>query len=206
MAGYLLSRAVPSALRLMPLPIRRSMRGTSTLFASCPIAASGGDAPICLISEITSTGFGSGFRTSKVEGGDLLVASRVTDPLFIPQIAACVRFWTRILRRIALTWTFTVASAMAIFRAMHLLESPSIRQRRIDFSRVESCGASVYSVPTRIGWSFSSRGAAWPRRLPSGSRTNDKNAGGRNNDSNSLQFHDIVEYTTVYYVMDNTFD
>ena len=28
--GYLRSRAVPSALRLMPLRIRRSMRGTST--------------------------------------------------------------------------------------------------------------------------------------------------------------------------------
>src|SRR6266404_9052833 len=75
----------------MPLPIRRSMRGTSTLFASCPIAPSGTDVPICLISEITSTGFGSRLLTSKVEGGELLFASRGTDPLFIPQIAACVR-------------------------------------------------------------------------------------------------------------------
>src|SRR6185295_10524749 len=75
-------------------------------------------------------GFGSRLLTSEVESGKLLFASRVSDPLFIPQIAACVRFWTRILRRIALTWTFTVASAMSIFRAMHLLESPSIRQRR----------------------------------------------------------------------------
>src|SRR5258706_9886072 len=116
------------------------------------MAASGGDAPICLISEITSTGFGSGLRTSKVEGRELLFASRVTDPLFIPQIAACVRFWTRILRRIALTWTFTVASAISIFRAIHLLESPSIRQRRIDFSRVESGGASVRSVLLGVSW------------------------------------------------------
>src|SRR6266852_6705627 len=118
------------------------MRGTSTQFASCPIAPGGTDVPICLISEITSTGFGSGLRTSKVEGGELLFASRITDPLFIPQIAAWVRFWTRILRTIALTWTFTVASAILIFRAIHLLESPLIRQRRTDSSRVESCGVS----------------------------------------------------------------
>src|SRR6266550_1191220 len=117
-------------------------------------------------------GFGSRLLTSKVEGGELLFASRAADQLFIPQIAACVRFWTRILRRIALTWTFTVASAISIFRAIHLLESPSIKQRRIDFSRVESCGANVFSAVMRIAWLFSSRGAAWPRGSPSGSRAN----------------------------------
>src|SRR5437868_5382427 len=140
------------------------MRDPLTQFASCPIAPGGTDVPICLISEIISTGFGSRLLTSEVEGGELLFASRVSDPLFIPQIAACVRLWTRILRRIALTWTFTVASAISIFRAMHLLESPSIRQRRIEFSRVESCGASVLSVLIRIAWLFSLRGAARPRR------------------------------------------
>src|SRR5258707_5778392 len=154
----------------------------------------GSDASICLISEITATGFGSGLLTSEVAGGELLFTVRVTDPLFIPQIAACVRFWTRILRRIALTWTFTVASAMAIFRAMHLLESPSMRQHRINFSRVESCGASVFSVPTRIAWSFSSRGAAWPRRLASGSGTNDRNAGGGNGLPHNNKSHGFVEY------------
>ena len=69
----------------------------------------------------------------------------------MPQIAACVRFWTRILRRIALTWTFTVASAISILRAMLLLELPSMMQRRINFSRGESRGAIASSVATRIG-------------------------------------------------------
>ena len=72
----------------------------------------------------------------------MLSASHGSDRLLIPQIAACVLFWTRILRRIALIWTFTVASAISIFRAMHLLEAPSIRQRKIDLSRGESCWTS----------------------------------------------------------------
>src|SRR5258707_6614226 len=105
---------------------------------------------ICLISDITATGFGSGLLTLEVAGRELLFTVRVSDPLLAPQIAACVRFWTRILRRIALTCTFTGASALSIFRAMHLLEWPSIRQRRIDFSRMESCGASVFSAVIRI--------------------------------------------------------
>ena len=42
---------------------------------------------------------------------------------------------------------------------LQLHQPPSIRQRRINFSRVVSCGASVLSVPTRIARSFSSRGA-----------------------------------------------
>jgi hypothetical protein len=45
---------------------------------------------------------GSRLLTSEVEGGELSFAGRFSSPLFIPQIAACVRFWTRILRRIAL--------------------------------------------------------------------------------------------------------
>ena len=80
---------------------------------------------------------------SRPEGGTLVLCAIASVPWFIAQIAACVRFWTRILRKIALTWTFTVASAISIFRAMLLLESPSTRQRRIDFSRGESCGAIV---------------------------------------------------------------
>src|SRR6185312_3162357 len=118
-------------------------------------------------------GFGSRLLASEIEGGELLFAA-----LFIPQIAACVRFWTRILRRIALTWTFTVASAMSIFFAMHLLVLPSIRQRRIDFSRGESCGA-MSSVVTRISSPFSSLRAASSRWLPSDSRMNDRNAAAR---------------------------
>src|SRR5882724_5308945 len=112
--------------------------------------------------EVASTGLGSRLHISEVYGGEPLFAGRVNDPWFTPQIAACVRLWTRILRRIALTWTFTVASAISIFRAMHLLESPSIRQRRIDFSRGESCGANASSVVTRIAWLSSSPGAASP--------------------------------------------
>ena len=72
------------------------------------------------------------------DSGQLPFSRCVCDPWLIPQIAACVRFWTPILRRIALTWTLTVASAMSILRAMHLLESPSMMQRRINFSRGES--------------------------------------------------------------------
>src|SRR5882724_10710016 len=134
---------------------------------------------ICLISDITATGFGGGLLTLEVAGGELLFTLRVSDPLLAPQIAACVRFWTRILRRIALTCTFTVASAMSIFRAMHLLESPVIRQRRIDFSRDESCGVSASSAVTRITLSFSSPGAASQRGSLSGSINNDSNARGK---------------------------
>src|SRR5205085_4639367 len=47
-----------------------------------------------------------------------------TDPLLFAHIAASVRLWTRMFRKIALTWTFTVASANAILRAIVLLESP----------------------------------------------------------------------------------
>src|SRR5262245_31200184 len=56
----------------------------------------------------------------------LLPIAVIDEPLLMAQIAACVRFWTRILRRIALTWTFTVASAISILRAIDLLDSPAI--------------------------------------------------------------------------------
>src|SRR5206468_5063570 len=62
---------------------------------------------------------------------------QTTDELLIAQIAAWVRFWTPTFRRIALTWTFTVASAMLILRAMPLLELPSTMQRRMHFSRAD---------------------------------------------------------------------
>src|SRR6266436_5881493 len=154
------------------------MRDASTRFAFW-IKPSGSDASICLISDITATGFGGGLLTLEVAGGELLFTLRVSDPLLAPQIAACVRFWTRILRRIALTCTFTVASAMSIFRAMHLLESPLIRQRRTDSSRKESCGASASSVVTRIALLLSSPGTASQRCSLSGSRTNDRYASGK---------------------------
>src|SRR5579885_2250765 len=77
--------------------------------------------------------------------------------LLTAQIAACVRLLTRILRRIALTWTFTVASAILILRAVLLLGQPSAIQRRRHFPRADSRG--VVSVP-------STRSASVPR--PSG--------------------------------------
>src|SRR6476619_2264121 len=49
-------------------------------------------------------------------------AASASASCFFAQIAACVRFWTWSLRKIALTWTFTVASAIPIFWAMLLLE------------------------------------------------------------------------------------
>ena len=56
------------------------------------IAASGTDAPMRfiseIISEITSTGFGSGLRTSEVEDGKPLFATRVTESLLIPKSPA----------------------------------------------------------------------------------------------------------------------
>ena len=85
---------------------------------------------------------------------------RTSEPLFIPQIAAWVRFWTLILRRIALTWTFTVASAISILRAMHLLESPAIRHCMIDFSRGDSCCVMLRSAVMVITGSLSLRGSA----------------------------------------------
>jgi hypothetical protein len=73
---------------MVPLRIRRSMRGTSTWFGSCSIAASGTGAPIWPIWEIISTDFGSCLLASEIEDGELSFAGRVNDPLFIPQIAA----------------------------------------------------------------------------------------------------------------------
>ena len=83
------------------------------------------------------------------------------NPFFISQIAACVRLWTRSLRRIALTCTLTVASAISSFFAMDLFESPSARQCITSFSRGESCGA-VWSV-ARIGSWSSNRCSSRPR-------------------------------------------
>jgi hypothetical protein len=64
-----------------------------------------------------------------------------------------------ILRRIALIWTFMVASVISIFRAMHLLESPSIRQRTIDFScwAIRSSGASIVVSLSLRDSAFASR-------------------------------------------------
>src|ERR1700722_11566972 len=57
----------------------------------------------------------------------IFLGSSVYPSWFIAQMAAWVRLLTRILRRIALTWTLTVASAISFLRAIVLLESPSIR-------------------------------------------------------------------------------
>ena len=108
-AGYLWSRILPS---VFSLRMRRSARGASNRIASWSITPRGSGASTRLISGISPTWFGGRLFTSEFNSKNLLFAGRANDPLFIPQIAACVRFWTRILRRIALTWTFTVASAI----------------------------------------------------------------------------------------------
>jgi hypothetical protein len=59
-----------------------------------------------------------------VESSSLL---RLDDRCSIAQIAACVRLPARILRKIALTCTFTVVSAISKWRAMSLFEWPCIR-------------------------------------------------------------------------------
>ena len=78
-----------------------------------------------------------------------------------------------------MTWTFTVASAISILRAMHLLESPSMMQRRITFSCGESRGAVASSVATRIGSPFRTLAAASTRWGRLASSMNDRNAGGK---------------------------
>ena len=55
------------------------------------------------------------------------------------QIAACVRFWSCILRSNPFTWTFTVASAMHRSRAIALFEAPFTRHCRISVSRSDRC-------------------------------------------------------------------
>src|SRR5881396_668029 len=103
------------------------MGAAPTEYALLFTISGGAGVSICSISEMALTGSANRSLMLEIDGGELPFSARVWDPLLIPQIAACVRFWTRILRRIALTWTFTVASAISIFRAIHLLESPSIR-------------------------------------------------------------------------------
>jgi len=78
-----------------------------------------------------------------------------------PPIAACVRLRTRSLRRIALTCTLIVASAILIFLAMDLIDSPSTRQPRIRFSGRVSCG-TIWSTAKIGSWS-SDRCSSWPR-------------------------------------------
>src|ERR1700722_16085696 len=85
-------------------------------------------------------------RHGRRHGG--VIASVVHQPLstrqaklFMAQMAAWVRLLTWSLRKIAFTCAFTVASVRSILRAMHLFEWPSKTQRRIHFSRTESCGA-----------------------------------------------------------------
>ncbi len=63
---------------------------------------------ICSIPEFTPTGAGSWLPAPAAGDGGLVLVVRVS----IPQVAACVRLWTRILRRIDATWPFTVPSVM----------------------------------------------------------------------------------------------
>ena len=75
-----------------------------------------------------------------VVAGAQLSRSPKDKSWFIAQMAAWVRLFTLILRRIALIWTLTVASAISFLRAIALLESPSIKQRSIHCSRADSLG------------------------------------------------------------------
>jgi hypothetical protein len=172
-ARYLRSRAA------LCFRMRRSRPGASVWFASRSIAFGPIGLAFCSRSELTPTGSGSRLLLPGASDGELVPVVRASHPLFIPQIAACVRLWTRILRRIVVTWTFTAASAISIFRAMDLLEAASIRQRSTDFSRGASCGASASSAVTKVASLLSWRGPAASEWSPSGPRTNDINSGGR---------------------------
>ena len=59
---------------------------------------------------------------------------------FCPKLPPVSGFELEFLRKIVLTWTFTVDSAISILCAMHLLELPSMIQRRTTFSREEKLG------------------------------------------------------------------
>src|SRR5690349_15448065 len=83
---------------------------------------------------VAPSGTGAGGEDTSTTVGGSGVSAHSGTPLYIAQIAACVRLCTLILRRIALTWTFTVASVISILRAITLLGSPSTTQRRMDFS------------------------------------------------------------------------
>jgi hypothetical protein len=93
----------------------------------------GADVSICLLLETTSMGPGSSLPSSTAADRETSVAGRDSEPLFIAQIAACVRFWTLILRRIALTWTFTVASAIYGVRAAPGASAPRRAQPHARF-------------------------------------------------------------------------
>src|SRR6266480_1966548 len=126
----------------MPLRTRRTMLGNAAWLA--PLGLSVGndvDPFLCPADSTCATSKpGNGSTDSSPKAGEASFFAEMNGPLLIAQIAACVRLRTRILRRIALTCTFTVASAMAILRATVLLESPWIRQRRMDCCRADSRG------------------------------------------------------------------
>ena len=79
------------------------MGAAPTEYALLFTISGGAGVSICSISEIVLTGSANRSLMSETDGGELPFSARVWDPLFIPQIAAWVRFWTRILRSIAFT-------------------------------------------------------------------------------------------------------
>src|SRR5262249_27813204 len=119
------------------------MSVTEATLARLPRSSKDGDWTCSVALSGTSAG---GEDASTIVAGQGLSGHRDT-PLFIAQMAACVRLCTLILRRIALTWTFTVASMISILRAITLLVSPSTMQRRMDFSLADSRGVSSVRVP-----------------------------------------------------------
>jgi hypothetical protein len=56
--------------------------------------------------------------------GEMSSFTDMSGAALIAQIAACVRLWTRIFRRIDLTWTFAVASEMASLRLFFCWNHP----------------------------------------------------------------------------------
>ena len=72
-------------------------------------------------------------------------SDKLVSPLLIPQIAACVRFMTPILRKIDLTWTLTVASVIVRRREITLFGSPRINPCNISSSRSERFASPIES-------------------------------------------------------------
>ena len=106
---------------------------------------------------------GEGWAGIAAEDDGSSSTAEMDELLFIAQIAASVRLWTRILRRIVLTCTFTVASAMFMSCVIILFESPRMGQRRIDCWRADNRGVctlvaadrSAHAARLATSWPYS---------------------------------------------------
>ena len=104
--------------------MRPLSRGTWEWLAPCSITFGNGVASVRSLSAVASAGCGIRLVKLGARGGELGSSLCSSEPLFMPQMAAWVRFCTPILRRIVFIWTLTVASAISILRAMSLFEIP----------------------------------------------------------------------------------